>query len=202
MFIGEHGPFVWLTYLGQIFSLLCMYQTLNGDLASGLQWYILATLCDLFDGRLARSFKRTALQEKYGQQIDTLSDMVNFAFVPVVLLLASKLSLLLRLVLSGLTLLSVTTRLAYFQQIEDQADQPLAYFIGLPAAYAGLIYPCTYLLTAMLAPSVWPMVLAMGALLLAILHVSRFKVAKPGKKAYVFYLILAVLVYLGLGWVS
>lgn len=202
MFIGEYGPFVWLTYFGQIFSLLCIYQCLNGDLASGLRWYILATLCDLFDGRLARSFERTTLQEKYGQQIDTLSDMVNFTFVPVVLLLTSKLSLLLRLVLNGLTLLSVTTRLAYFQQIEDQADQPLGYFIGLPAAYAGLIYPCTYLLMAKLAPAAWSMVLAVCALLLAILHVSQIRVAKPGKKAYVFYLILALVVFFGLGRVS
>ena len=197
--IGEYGYFVWLTYLGVSFSTVSIYFILQGNYNLAMQLYILATLCDLFDGKVARLGKRNAFQEAYGKEIDSLSDVINFACVPMALILTSSVHDILKVVIALLLALSVITRLAYFNCIEKESDQALAYFVGLPSAYAGLFYPLALIITKLFQPSLWSASIAFLSILLSNLFILKIKISKPDTKAYIFYLLLAVICFLILG---
>ena len=43
---------------------------------------MLAGVCDMFDGKIARTMKRTKQEKRFGIQIDSLSDFLCFGVLP------------------------------------------------------------------------------------------------------------------------
>lgn len=102
---------------------------------------LLASILDTLDGRIARMFNATS---KFGAELDSLADFVNFTVVPPVLLyfwaLDSYKALGWVVVLSFA--LCGAMRLARFNVMLDDPDQPAwkkGYFVGIPSPAAALI---------------------------------------------------------------
>ena len=137
IFLGVYHPSVLLTYLGLSISLYGVF--FSKSLAFSLILLILAGLCDTFDGMVANAFQRNDLEKAFGVQIDSLSDLISFGVFPVQIYLQyfAKFGVF-SFLLSVLYLLSVVTRLAYFNASGGEKKD---YFIGLAVTYASFFLP-------------------------------------------------------------
>ena len=167
---------------------------------------LLAAFLDGIDGRLARMLKATS---KFGAQMDSLADIVNFGVAPALVLYAFMLdragspgwiAALLFTIACGL-------RLARFNVLDEETDRPswqTEYFVGVPApAGAVLVMLPLYLsfLRLGLEPTRTTGFIATGfTILVAFLLVSRLPVHSgknvriPGDK--VLPIILGVVLYI------
>lgn len=193
--IGCFNKSVILTYLGILLSLFGMYNLLiTADYESvsrvdiAVICLILAGICDLFDGVVARKCKRNEIQKQFGIQIDSLADIVSFLIFPSVLLffIWQQRNELFFLIIAFYILCGVN-RLAWFNIQTEKFEKA---YQGLPVTYAALIIPCLYVflsgtLLKMLLPAVY--------CILGLLFILNIKIPKPRGIFYPFFGALAVL---------
>ena len=103
-------------------------------------------LCDMFDGRIARTKKnRTAEQKGFGIQIDSLCDIVAFGILPAVITIVVCGSVWYAVLIAALYVLAGLIRLAYFNVTEElrqqETDECRKTYTGLPITSAALIFP-------------------------------------------------------------
>lgn len=142
---------------------------------------LVAAFLDGIDGRLARMLKATS---KFGAQMDSLADIVNFGVAPALVLYAFLLdragswgwiAALLFAIACGL-------RLARFNVLDEETDRPAwqgEYFVGVPApAGAGIVLLPIYLVFAGFAEvdRVYAFISVGYTILVAFLLVSRLPV--------------------------
>ena len=188
IFLGVYHPSVLLTYLGLSISLYGIF--FSKSLAFSLILLILAGLCDTFDGMVANAFQRNDLEKAFGVQIDSLSDIISFGVFPVQIYLQyfAKLGVV-SFLLSVLYLLSVVTRLAYFNVSDGEKKD---YFTGLAVTYASFFIPLYGLLSVYFSiEKILPGEILYA--LLAFFFVFNFKMKKPSLKIRIGLLFLAVL---------
>ncbi|MET2827619.1 CDP-diacylglycerol--serine O-phosphatidyltransferase [Mesorhizobium shangrilense] len=178
----------------------------EGRFETAVVMVLLAAFLDGIDGRLARMLKATS---KFGAQMDSLADIVNFGVAPALVLYAFMLdqagspgwiAALLFAIACGL-------RLARFNVLDEEIDRPSwqsEYFVGVPAP-AGAVLVMLPLYLSFLRLGVEPTRLtafvATGfTILVAFLLVSRLPVYSgksfkiPGDK--VLPIILGVVLYI------
>ncbi len=102
---------------------------------------ILATVLDAMDGRIARLLKGTS---RFGAELDSLADFVNFGVTPAVLIYLWSLNSLKNLGWSAALALAIACalRLARFNVMLDDPDAPKwrkAFFTGIPAPAGALL---------------------------------------------------------------
>ncbi|WP_421913734.1 CDP-diacylglycerol--serine O-phosphatidyltransferase [Mesorhizobium sp.] len=178
----------------------------EGRFETAVVMVLLAAFLDGIDGRLARMLKATS---KFGAQMDSLADIVNFGVAPALVLYAFMLdqagspgwiAALLFAIACGL-------RLARFNVLDEEIDRPSwqsEYFVGVPAP-AGAVLVMLPLYLSFLRLGVEPTrptaFVATGfTILVAFLLVSRLPVYSgksfkiPGDK--VLPIILGVVLYI------
>ncbi len=106
-------------------------------------------LCDMFDGKIARTKKNRTDEEKaFGIQIDSLCDVVAFGVQPAVLAIALCGYRWYAYLLGALFVLAGLIRLAYFNVTEEQrqkeTDETRKSYSGLPITASALIFPLFY----------------------------------------------------------
>ena len=167
---------------------------------------LLAAFLDGIDGRLARMLKATS---KFGAQMDSLADIVNFGVAPALVLYAFLLD---RAGSPGwiaalLFTIACGMRLARFNVLAEETDQPAwqtEYFVGVPAPAGAVLVMLPlylYFLRLGLEPTRTAAFVATGfTVLVAFLLVSRLPVYSgksvkvPGDK--VLPVILGVVLYI------
>lgn len=194
MFIGKYNKSVILTYIGAISSVTGMIFAVKGAIAYAIICMIVSVICDLFDGKVARACKRDEEEKEFGKQIDSLCDVLNFLALPAVI----GIKLVENLNLWGLYIpivfyvLCGIIRLAWFN-LNANLDGPVKYYIGLPTAYASLIYPIVYAICLVFKLDFMiPYILIMP--ILSILFILNFKMPKPKGIWYAIFSILAIVV--------
>lgn len=101
---------------------------------------ILAAFLDGIDGRVARFLKSTT---RFGAQMDSLADFVNFGVAPAMLLYFSHLATLRSMgwLIALVYAICACLRLARFNVMLDSPDPPkwqVGYFVGIPAPAAAM----------------------------------------------------------------
>ena len=188
IFLGVYHPSVLLTYLGLSLSLYGIF--FSKSPAFSLILLILAGLCDTFDGMVGNSFQRNDLEKAFGVQIDSLSDLISFGVFPVQIYLQyfAKFGVF-SFLLSVLYLLSVVTRLAYFNASGGEKKD---YFTGLAVTYASFFIPLYGLFSIYFSiEKIFPGEILYA--LLAFFFVFNCKMKKPGLKVRIGLLLLAIL---------
>jgi len=109
------------------------------DLAVGLIG--IAALLDGLDGRIARLMKAAS---RFGKELDSLADVVNFGVVPALVLYAFVLEEARQFGWTATLLFTIacTLRLARFNIMADEANRPKwqqAFFVGVPAPAGAMI---------------------------------------------------------------
>jgi CDP-diacylglycerol---serine O-phosphatidyltransferase len=141
---------------------------------------LIAAFLDGIDGRVARALKATS---KFGAEMDSLADIVNFGVAPGLVLYAYLLDRAgpLGWIAALLFAIACGLRLARFNVLEDDKSRPVwqgDYFVGVPApAGAVLVMLPIYLGFLGMAPEPWFAVASsIYTIIIALLLVSRLPV--------------------------
>lgn len=147
--IGYYNYTVYLTYVGVCCGLIGIYNAMDGNISWAMLCLILAGFCDMFDGTIAKTRKRTVQEQRFGIQIDSLSDLICFGVLPAIMgyQMGMKDHVSYVIILLGFTLAALI-RLAYFNVMEEERQQttggPRKYYEGLPVTNVALILPVLY----------------------------------------------------------
>ena len=180
-----------VTYLGLLFGLTSIYFAFNkiafSDVPSlklSLIFLVLSGICDMFDGKFARSCKRSKEEKKFGIQIDSLADTVDFLCVPVILLLSLGMNSIICLAVYILFISCGITRLANFNIIAV-INKPVKYYSGLPVTATAIIFPILGLLYEKVSNDILSIIYVSTTFIVAILFVLNVKIPKFKGFAYV-----------------
>lgn len=197
-FLGIFNRTVVLTYTGIAVAVLGIWLAQTARIEGALICLVIAGICDLFDGPVARRVPRDDDALRFGQEIDSLADMVSFVALPVVVAHGLGVrSIWWVPVLAGYALAGLV-RLGYFNAVTrgDATGGPdgarVRHYRGVPVTYAALVLPVTALATTALPAAVGPVLVGAVLALLGVLFVLDVPVRKPGGVSYVVFAALAV----------
>lgn len=207
-FLGILNRSVVLTYTGVAVAVLGMWLAQTARIEGALICLVIAGICDLFDGPIARRVPRGDDARRFGQEIDSLADMVSFVALPVVVAHGLGVRSIWSVpVLVGYALAGLV-RLAYFNAVTrgGPTDGPdgarVRHYRGVPVTYAALVLPLTALVTAVLPAAVGAVLVGVVIALLGVLFVLDVPVRKPGGVSLAVFAGVAVAIVVALSFVD
>ena len=191
--VGMWNKSVILTYVGMGFAVLGMIIAVGGfDIKYAFACFMVAGVCDLFDGAVARRCERTEDEKAFGVQIDSLVDMISFIALPITIFVAMGMTHFYQIALYVIYAICGVARLAYFNVMTADENGPVRYYTGLPVTYAALIFPVLYLVKYVLASNVFELFYTILIFVVAALFVLKVKIVKPRGIAYAFFGLLSI----------
>ena len=200
--IGYYSYTVILTYMSLISSMLGMFFALGaGDCGVHPEYAIICLmvsgLCDMFDGKVARTKKnRTENEKKFGIQIDSLCDAICFGVLPSIIGYSIGMSDWIDVPVLIMFPLCAVIRLAYFNVAEEdrqrQTEDVRKVYEGLPVTSVALILPLLYSFHKDIGES-FPTVYGCALFVIALAFITRFKVKKPSMKTMLSFIGIGVL---------
>ena len=162
---------------------------------------MISGLCDMFDGKIARTRKRTEPEKRFGIQIDSLCDLICFGLLPGAIGYAIGMREFYHTVILILFTLAAVIRLAYFNVMEEErqtkTEENRKTYEGLPVTSVALILPLFYSFRKDMG-SLFPDLYAFLLLLIAIAFITRFKLKKPKMKTMLLFIGIGTLEFLWL----
>ncbi len=195
--IGYYSYTVILTYLGFVCGSVGLYFSAYGKTTPAIIMLLLAGLCDMFDGKVAKTKKNRTEQEcKFGIQIDSLSDMVCFGLLPPMIAFSAKLRSPIHIAIYSCFSLAALIRLAYFNVSEEERQQTTTerrkLYEGLPVTSTALIIPLLFCFRNDLG-SAFPIVSAVAYACIAAAFITRFHLKKPQMRAMLLFILIGAL---------
>lgn len=190
-----------ITYIGIVFGVMAMVMSFNkmalvegaGYVRYALACLVISGICDMFDGKFARLFKRTDEEKEFGVQLDSLADTFCFLAVPVVFMMSLGMERWYNIVSYALLILCGVSRLGYFNVVTADSEKAVKTYQGLPVTSTAITYPIVGLLKTYVSISTFKYVLLGVTLLTSILMVVNIKIPKLKGIAYVIMPILAAI---------
>lgn len=192
--VGFWNPSVILTYIGMSFAILGMFLAVNEMINFSFICLVLCGICDLFDGMVARRFKRNEDEKAFGIELDSLVDVLSFIALPVTIFMSIGFNSPIHLIIYILYSIAGIARLGYFNVVTADGDGPVKYYSGLPITYAALVFSLMYLTVNIFRSDVFMIVYTLSMVAVTVLEVLKIKIAKPKGLAYLFFGILAIAV--------
>lgn len=150
--IGYYDYTVVLTYIGMLLGVTGIFMTMNSEYTRALFCLMGAGVCDMFDGAVASTRKRTVSEKRFGIQIDSLCDLVSFGVFPAIFVYQISGMKKSAGIISALFILAALIRLAFFNVIEEErqstAPESKSFFLGVPVTVIAVLLPLVY--------SFWP----------------------------------------------
>ena len=193
--IGVYDYTVILTYLGFASGVFGIVNAFEGRVFPAVICLMFAGLCDMFDGKVARTKKKRTVEERhFGIQLDSLSDLVCFGILPAMIGYSIGLNNTILLPLIIFFPITALIRLAWFNVLEitRNSSTPVKEYTGLPVTSAALIFPFIYIFKKILG-NYFPLVYGTCLLLVGVLFISRFKIKKPDTKTMILFIIVGVI---------
>ena len=184
MFIGVYSLSVLFSYIAIILSFGACYFALNDNIKITLILYLLVGLIDVLDGKFAGLFKRNDFEKKYGVQIDTVLDVVNYSAVPIVILCFLGFKELIDIILYIIYVFCVTTRLAYFNTLVEEDNKV---FYGVPSTMIVFGLP-VMLIIYTLTNSIW--IFRLLLLVMSLSFIINIKIKKS--RSLKFFLMMGI----------
>lgn len=198
MWIGFYNYTVVLTYMSLISSVYGMTEALDGRFGKAVACLVVSGICDMLDGKVARTMKRTEDEKKFGIQIDSLCDLFCFGAFPAFLGYGLGLRGFFGTLAMCLYVLAAVIRLGYFNVMEEkrqnETTQVRKYYQGLPVTSIAIIFPIIYLLRPCFGHMLYLRILMIVMFAVALLFVSNIKVYKPGNKMMTVIIIFGALI--------
>ncbi len=183
--IGYYDKANFITLTGLLSAVSSGYFALRGNLKISAIFLIVAGLCDLFDGFIARKTERTDTEKLFGKELDTITDAVSFCAVPSIIVYSQISAVWYGLLICAFYILCGVIRLSHFNSTAEP-DKPLNYYTGLPVTYVALILPVVLLFDSSAATLT---VFAVTGLL----YILKIKIPKPEGIWYVLFPLTAVI---------
>lgn len=198
MFIGEWNKSVIITYIGTIFAVIGIFMVFEGKVSEAYGALIIAGVCDMLDGTIARKCKRNESQKLFGIQIDSLADVIGFVVFPVILACGSGLNRWYHIPVMCLFCICGIARLAYFNMNCGGEEGPCKYYHGLPVTFTAIILPLVYPLHLVMKEAVFGIMYTLLFIVIAFFNILNIKVIKPKGAAcgiLCFLALIMVIVY-------
>ncbi len=146
MMIGFYDYTVILTYMSLVSAVGGIALVTSDHPILATFCLLFCGLCDMFDGKVARSKKnRTAEEKSFGIQIDSLVDVVAFGVLPGTMTIELCGQRWYAYIISALFVLAGVIRLAYYNVTEEMrqkdTDEVRKTYSGLPITSSSLIFP-------------------------------------------------------------
>lgn len=194
--IGFYNYTVILTYAGLASAVTGIYFAFEGrHIIVSVIALLIAGLCDMFDGKVARTRERTDAEKKFGIQIDSLCDLICFGFLPGAIGYAVGMREIYHWFILIFFTLAAVIRLAYFNVMEEERQKKTKEvrktYEGLPVTSVALIMPLLYSFRSNIGFEYFADVYAVVMLIVGVAFITRFKIKKPQMKT--------MLVFVGIG---
>lgn len=154
--LGFYDYTVILTYCGMLFAVCGIFFLLGEHFHHAVICLMLAGICDMFDGMVASTKKRTAAEKCFGIQIDSMSDLISFGVLPGLFAYCINGKTTMSAVVSALFILCALIRLSYFNVLEEARQQATSErrssYLGMPVTTIALLLPALFLLQQYLFP--------------------------------------------------
>ncbi len=228
--IGYYNYSQYLTYLSAFSAGLGILVSLNGTghPYMGVFFLMFCGLCDAFDGKVARLKKdRTEMENKFGIQVDSLSDIIAFGVLPAcigdaMIRVSPKINeiprfrknekftfpvVLIMFAVLILYILASLIRLAYFNVMEEERQKVETgvrkTYTGLPVTSSAIIFP-TVLLIQFICDMDFTIPYFVVMFIMAFLFVSKIKVPKPGLRGILVFVLIGLIEFIALAiaWFS
>lgn len=200
MLIGKYNKSLIISYLGVACAVLGMYFLAHsGDFKIAMIFFIIAGVCDMLDGLVARMCKRDKDEELFGIQLDSLADTIDFVVFPIILGLSLGFSEWYHVIAYIMLAMAGVQRLCHFNVlvINKNDKGPVKYYSGLPVTSTSITFPIVWLLSQILWKNfdidILQVLFTIVTYLSAILFVVNIKVPKPRGKAYPIMAVLAII---------
>lgn len=178
-----------VTTLGLLAGLFSIIFTVLNDWELSILMMLLAITCDIFDGIVARRFrkKQDKLISEIGGQFDSLADLVHSGIAPGIFIYYYTGETILSAILLAIIVISCFLRLAYYNCV-GLTDK--GYFYGLPVFYSPLILAVVYIIVSFINHNI---LLYFYAIIVPVLHISSSLRIKKSNSGPVFYIFLTCL---------
>lgn len=200
--IGYYNYTVILTYISLVSSVMGMFfaMGMSGSVHPeyAIMCLMISGLCDMFDGKVARTKKdRTESEKQFGIQIDSLCDVVCFGVLPSIIGYSVGMKSWFDVPVLVMFPLCAVIRLAYFNVNEEERQKKTSevrkVYEGLPVTSVALILPVVYAFHKEISPEWFPTVYGTTLLLIAIAFITPFKLKKPTMKTMLTFIVIGAL---------
>jgi len=193
--LGYWNKSVYITYFGAfaaVCGLLLSFKTGNVDYS--FVGMITAMVCDMFDGKVARSIKgRTDKEKEFGVQIDSLADVICFITVPSITLYLCGLKENYQIIILALYVVCGIIRLGYFNVAMSDKDKAIKTYSGLPVPVSVAVFGTVWLIGKIIEfnPVIVYTILVP---VVGFLHISKIQIKKiTGNWFYIMVTLVAIL---------
>lgn len=197
MFLGFYDYTVVLTYISLGISVFGITMALEGNFRMAIFCLALSGLCDMFDGKIARTKKnRTEDEKNFGIQIDSLCDVVCFGVFPAMICYC--LGVNTPAGVAALIFYSIASviRLAYFNvtdaKRQTQTEENRKYYQGLPITSMAIILPFLYLMRRYYMIH-FLIVIHIAVIIVGLLFILNIKVKKPQNPVRILLVVVVAL---------
>lgn len=183
--IGVYDYTVIVTYMSLISAICGMTSAIHGKFKMAIFCLALSGLCDMFDGKIARTKKnRTDDEKNFGIQLDSLCDVVCFGACPALIAYLLGVRGLLGLPIVFLYCICGVIRLAYFNVLEgkrmaEEGGGTNKTYHGLPITSISVILPLIFMTQFFTTPFAFQVILRLTMLITGLLFIIDFKFPKP-----------------------
>lgn len=194
--IGYYNYTVILTNLSLISSVFGIYMAMQGHVETAVYCLMVSGFCDMFDGKVARTKERCEAEQKFGIQLDSLSDLVCFGVLPTVIGYAIGMTDRPHVFVFFIYVMAALTRLAYFNVMEEERQsktpEKRKSYTGLPVTAVALIIPLIYI-AGKFVEIKFHLFYGASMLIIALAFVLPFQIKKPGNLGAVVMVLLGIL---------
>lgn len=189
--IGFYDYTVILTYISFASAVSGIFCASTGHVRWAIFFLAFSGLCDMFDGKIARTKKeRTEDEKNFGIQIDSLCDVVCFGVLPIVLCYQLGMRYIGSMILLVFYGLGGVIRLGYFNVMEakrqNETDEARKYYQGLPITSMAIALPLLFVVSPLLhSPLAFKVLLHLLVAVVGMLFVTNFRLRKPSVKELV-----------------
>ncbi|MCB7523477.1 CDP-alcohol phosphatidyltransferase family protein [[Clostridium] hylemonae] len=182
--IGIYNYTVVLTYVSLASSVFGMTQAIHGRFKTAILCLAISGLCDMFDGKIARTKKdRTDDEKAFDIQIDSLCDVVCFGAFPALICYLLGVRGPIGIAIIILYCINSVIRLAYFNVMEAKnalvTESGEKYYRGLPITSMAIVLPLVFMVQFFVPDWVFRICLHLALLIVGILFIGNFKLRKP-----------------------
>lgn len=195
--IGFYRKCDLLTMCGTLFSFIGIILIFNQHYTLSVVCMVLSGICDAFDGTLARKGKYSKMEQAYGVQLDSLSDVICFGVFPAILTSVISNHIITKIICAFYMLCGVI-RLAYFNTLSVTEENKKGGFVGVPITTVSIVYPLIFFtlrfLKYELISTLMPVVLLLlGISFILKIHIPKVNVASKFDKILNKYILNLIL---------
>ena len=181
--IGYYNFTIIPTCMGLASSILGMIFAFRGNILGALICLMVSGFLDMIDGTIASLKTRTEKEKRFGIQLDSLSDIVCFGVLPIIIgVVVCGINVVSAVVFSFYAICALI-RLAYFnvdeEERQNETTEKRKFYEGLPVTTVGALIPMLFCLYPLLK-SIFSVFYLVALVVIGFAFIIRFKLKKPG----------------------